>query len=128
MNRHRPTDDATGDQAARRRWPRVDPASVLQAISLLVTITLVVFLVGYVADQRAQLACQAQVNREFRDALRARSETAATDRAAVRQLLVETVGQQNTSAQDREALDRYLDTAEQLAAASPALPTVETRC
>lgn len=132
MSRHRGDDPQTRPQPAIPTPPvrraRFDAGSVMQALSLVVALALAVFLIGYVADQRAALDCQAQINRDFREALNVRADRAATERAAVRQLLIETVGTPTSVAEDRAARDRYIDEAERLAADTPPLPNLERHC
>lgn len=91
----------TGKPARNSLAPVEWAVTVLQVV---VTIVLAAYLLTYVQQQRERadlVECQSELNTAFREAIAARSDSAAAERAAQRDLL--------TSAFDQAAITAYLD-------------------
>lgn len=80
-------------------------------------------------EQRQEAACQTQINRQFLDVIKERSETNESDRENVAKM-VEDIVKAKSGKETRKALDRYLTTKQQIDAKRERLPypDVENRC
>lgn len=101
-----PASSAAPERPARRRLAWLTTDHVIGVLVVLLAVLSVAFMAVSINRQEEAVACQARFNERFTAALRERSDAAAVERAAQRDLLTSVI----TPGDDhRGAIQRYLD-------------------